>query len=138
MTTRWGASLSGDGEGSWSDEHDYATWDAAYVLGSLSAADRREFEAHIRDCPSCRCAVAELSGMPALLSKLDHNELAVIDAAGHAGDAPAPSADVLTSLLAKVAWRRRRTRLVAWSCTAAAAVVLAVGVFVGVAAQSPM
>lgn len=27
------------------DDHHYAMWDAAYVLGALSAADRREFEA---------------------------------------------------------------------------------------------
>jgi len=28
------------------DDHRYTMWDAAYVLGSLSAADRRELEAH--------------------------------------------------------------------------------------------
>lgn len=38
----------------------YAMWDAAYVLGSLSAADRREFEAHMANCPACRDAVADL------------------------------------------------------------------------------
>ena len=29
------------------DNDRYATWDAAYVLGSLSAADRREFEGKV-------------------------------------------------------------------------------------------
>ena len=29
------------------DNHRYAMWDAAYVLGSLSASDRREFEVHM-------------------------------------------------------------------------------------------
>ena len=29
------------------DGDKYAEWDAAYVLGSLSEADRREFEAHL-------------------------------------------------------------------------------------------
>ena len=53
------------------DGHEYALWDAAYVLGSLSDADRREFEAHLGECPSCRDAVTELSGMPAVLSLLD-------------------------------------------------------------------
>jgi len=57
----------------------YAMWDAAYVLGSLSAADRREFEAHMANCPACRDAVAELSGVPALLSLLDREEVAAID-----------------------------------------------------------
>jgi hypothetical protein len=28
------------------DSDEYALWDAAYVLGSLSTADRRAFEAH--------------------------------------------------------------------------------------------
>ena len=45
----------------------YAMWDAAYVLGSLSGHERREFEAHMATCPQCREAVAELSGIPALL-----------------------------------------------------------------------
>lgn len=36
------------------DDHHYAMWDAAYVLGALSAADRREFEAHLAGCPECR------------------------------------------------------------------------------------
>jgi hypothetical protein len=48
----------------------YAMWDAAYVLGSLSAADRREFEAHMANCPACWDAVEDLSGLPALLSQL--------------------------------------------------------------------
>ena len=57
------------------DGHEYALWDAAYVLGSLSEVDRREFEAHLGECPSCRDAVTELSGMPALLSMLDPDEV---------------------------------------------------------------
>ena len=42
------------------------TWDAAYVLGALSGAEKREFEAHLATCPRCSAAVAELSGIPAL------------------------------------------------------------------------
>ncbi|WP_272952959.1 hypothetical protein [Mycolicibacter kumamotonensis] len=34
--------INGNGNG-----HPYSTWDAAYVLGSLSNADRSEFEAHL-------------------------------------------------------------------------------------------
>ncbi len=69
----------GDSDVPAGDSHEYATWDAAYVLGSLSPADRREFEAHLSVCPSCTQAVAELSGMPALLSKLDSDTVASID-----------------------------------------------------------
>ena len=57
------------------DGDKYAQWDAAYVLGSLSEQDRREFEAHLGECRACRDAVTELSGMPALLSLLDRDEV---------------------------------------------------------------
>ncbi|KMO74307.1 Anti-sigma-L factor RslA [Mycolicibacterium chlorophenolicum] len=50
--------------------HDFAMWDAAYVLGSLCSAERREFEAHLGLCASCRAAVAELSDLPLILSCL--------------------------------------------------------------------
>jgi anti-sigma factor RsiW len=107
-------------------------WDAAYVLGSLSSAERREFEAHMTDCPLCGRAVGELSGMPALLSQLDRDELAAIDDRSGAESLPD---ELLPSLLAKVSWRRRRSRIVTWTAGAAAAAVLAIGVLVGVAGQ---
>ncbi|MGV0798210.1 zf-HC2 domain-containing protein, partial [Mycolicibacterium elephantis] len=53
------------------DDDRYVTWDAAYVLGSLSGDERREYEAHLQTCAQCRAAVAELSGIPALLAKVD-------------------------------------------------------------------
>jgi anti-sigma factor RsiW len=111
------------------DGHDYATWDAAYVLGSLSPADRREYEAHLRVCPSCKQAVAELSGMPALLSKLDSDTVASINEGDHTTVAPP---NLLPSLLSTVRQRRQRSRLVTWSSGAAAAVLLAIGVFVSI------
>jgi hypothetical protein len=109
-----------------SDE--YALWDAAYVLGSLSDVDRSKYEAHLRGCPSCRQSVDELSGMPALLGQLTVDEVAVIDAGG--SDAPSPR--VLTSLLATVSRRRRNARLATWAVAAAAAVVTVIGVLAGV------
>lgn len=109
-------------------EDRYAMWDAAYVLGSLPAAQRREFETHMAHCPACRSAVADLSGVPALLSQLDGDEVAAID---HSGPAPEMSEKLLPSLLATVRWRRRRTRVVTWVASTAAAAVLAIGVFVG-------
>jgi anti-sigma factor RsiW len=119
----------GDSDLPASDSHDYATWDAAYVLGSLSPADRREFEAHLSGCPSCAQAVAELSGMPALLSKLDSDTVAAINDGDHTTEAPP---NLLPSLLWAVRQRRRRSRLVTWSSGAAAAVLLAIGVFVSI------
>ncbi|MGO9354406.1 MAG: anti-sigma factor family protein [Mycobacterium sp.] len=122
--------------------HDeYTMWDAAYVLGSLSSAERREFEAHMTGCPLCRSAVGELNGLPALLSQLDRGELASIDLeidhADRSGVERLLPAELLPSLLAKVNWRRRRSRIVTWTAGVAAAAVLAVGVFAGGAGHSP-
>ena len=117
--------------------HDgYAIWDAAYVLGSLTAAERREFEAHMASCPLCRSAVGELNGMPAFLSRLDRDEVAAIDKADRSGVEPLLPNELLPSLLANVSWRRR-SRIVAWTAGAAAAAVLAIGVLVGVAGHYP-
>lgn len=110
------------------DSHDYAMWDAAYVLGSLSPTERREFEAHMGTCKSCRQAVAEISGMPALLSRLDKHDVAAIDQTGGAAESPAP--EMLTSLLDEVTTRRRRLRMLTWTAAAAAAVLLVAGAFV--------
>jgi hypothetical protein len=109
----------------------YALWDAAYMLGSLSSTERREYENHLNGCRSCRASVAELSGMPALLALLDRDEMAT--AADEPSAEPPPlRPEVLAGLLEKVSSRRRRTRWLTWSVAAAAAVVLAVGVFVAI------
>lgn len=49
----------------------FAMSDAAYVLGSLSPADRREFESHLDGCVECSLAVRDLAGLPGLLGRLD-------------------------------------------------------------------
>jgi anti-sigma factor RsiW len=61
---------------------DYSEWDAAYVLGSLDAAERREFEGHLAGCASCQSAVAELAGMPGLLAQVPPGEVLAMDHAG--------------------------------------------------------
>jgi anti-sigma factor RsiW len=137
MTFPRGFGSPGDHEVSGGDNHRYAMWDAAYVLGSLSSTDRREFEAHMAGCPSCREAVAQLSGMPALLSQLDRIEVSAINESDHTSGVQEMSSELLPSLLATVRWRRRRTRLVTWTAAAAAAVVLSISVLVGVAGPSP-
>ena len=127
---------AGDSDIPAGDTHDYATWDAAYVLGSLSTADRRDYEAHLSVCPHCNQAVSELSGMPALLSKLDVGTVAAIGA-HDATAAPEMAPNLLPSLLSEVQRRRRRVRMVTWTSGAAAAVLLAVGLFVSIAWQHP-
>ncbi|MFJ6533739.1 zf-HC2 domain-containing protein [Microbacterium sp. NPDC091662] len=101
----------------------YADWDAAYVLGGLSAADRAEYEAHVSQCAECRAAIAEITPIPGLLSRVAPERaeslLRVPDA-----EAPAPEhrARVL-SLAAERARRRRRAWIV--GIAAAAAIVVA-------------
>jgi anti-sigma-K factor RskA len=112
------------------DDDPYELWDAAYVLGSLSGTDRREFEAHLDTCPRCTAAVAELSGIPALLAQLDADEVEALD--DPAADAPPLRPEVLDTLLGKVEWRRRRTRRRNVITLAAAAAVLAVALVVGI------
>jgi anti-sigma factor RsiW len=132
MTSLRGLGPPDDGGPSVGDQHRYAMWDAAYVLGSLSPTDRREFEAHMADCPACRDAVGELSGMPAMLSQLDRSDVDSLNQ-----DTPEVSETLLPSLLNAVRRRRRRARLVTWTGAAVAAVVLVIGVFIGVAGGFP-
>ena len=132
-----GSGSFGDSNTPVGHSHDYETWDAAYVLGSLSAAERREFEAHLNVCPVCTQSVSELSGMPALLSQLDAGTVASIGAGDESDNPSVKAPNLLPSLLSAVGRRRRRSRVAAWSVGSAAAAVLAVGVFVTVAHQHP-
>jgi hypothetical protein len=95
----------------------YSDWDAAYVLGSLSAKDRLEFEQHLAGCPQCSASVAELAVLPGLLSKVPGG-----DVSDGAPDVP----DLLPKLAHAAARRRRRDRLITASAIAVAAAVAAV------------
>jgi hypothetical protein len=53
----------------------YSEWDAAYVLGALSPAERLEFEDHLSGCGDCQAAVAQLAGMPGLLAQVPITDL---------------------------------------------------------------
>ncbi len=136
MTSRWRPPMSLDAGPSRHNNHEYAMWDAAYVLGSLSYTDRREFEAHLAGCASCRDAVAELSGMPALLSQLDRDQAAAVGQDDASRESSLPP-ELLPSLLTQVNWRRRRSRVITWTATAVAAVMLVFGLLCAVHAHFP-
>jgi carotenoid cleavage dioxygenase-like enzyme len=81
-------------------DHEYAMWDAAYVLDALSDTDRREFEMHMAACGACREAVSELDAVAPTLSLLDDQPAAV-----------PPCPDLLPSLLAKADQRLAANRV---------------------------
>jgi hypothetical protein len=106
------------------DHARYADWDAAYVLGSLSPADRREFETHLETCKTCRAAVAELSALPGLLARLDAaRAFAALDPEGDAGR---PPADLVERIRARDRSRRVRRGLLSAGAAAAAAALATV------------
>lgn len=113
------------------DHPRFTQWDAAYVLGALSPADRREFEDHLDECPDCRRAIADLTSTVGLLSRVTAEDVEQIDEeqigdertdAEESPDAAVRPAEVL-ELARERARRRRRNRLVA--LIAAAVLVIA-------------
>lgn len=99
----------------------FAEYDAAYVLGVLSDADRHEFETHLTSCDRCAEAVQELAGLPPLLDRVDAAAVA------GPGAGPPPPPTLLPGLLDRVLRRQRRRRLVAVAGAAAAVAATALG-----------
>jgi anti-sigma-K factor RskA len=118
------------------DHTDYADWDAAYVLGALSPTERKEFESHLETCERCRAGVAELSGLPGLLGRLDPSRaFALLEPSSTDDLIPTPPADLVARIEKREAVRRtrrtRRTRLlvgVAAAAVVASAVVIPVSI----------
>lgn len=52
----------------------YRDWDAAYVLGSLSPDELKEYEEHLSTCDSCPGQLASLSALPAIMSALPREQ----------------------------------------------------------------
>jgi hypothetical protein len=119
----------------------FAQWDAAYVLGALSPAERREFEEHLASCPFCQAAVAELAALPGLLAQLSPDDAAMLALADDSVPVPAetpalsaaqtdviedgPPSLLLPKMIKKL--RTRRRRIVAAVAGVAAAVILVIG-----------
>jgi hypothetical protein len=110
------------------EQDPYAQWDAAYVLGSLSHAQRCEYESHLVTCGACRSAVAELSGVPPVLAMLSHDELPDDDLGARAAGldvSGAPPPRLLEDLIAEIVRRRRYSRRLALTAAGLAATGLA-------------
>ena len=118
-------------------EDRFRDWDAAYVLGALSADDRRAFERHLSTCAECSAGIAELAGLPGILSKLPTEHAVALLALPD--DAPVNDSHLvdrnhtpgLVQRLAFASKRRRRRQRV--GLFAAAAVVVALVTVGGIA-----
>ena len=120
----------------------FAQWDAAYVLGALSPAERREFEEHLASCPQCQTAVSELAAIPGLLAQVSQADAAMLsmtvdNQVGQSGETaemsdteaeliePGPPPSLLPKMIKKA--RSRRRRMVAAVAGIAAAAILVIG-----------
>jgi hypothetical protein len=111
----------------------YLNWDASYVLGALSPGERRDFEEHLQICKRCRSAVAELTGMPALLAMVDLDELEALD---NRPPDPPLRPELRGQVLDRVRTRRRRSRWVTAAAVGLAAALLAIGMVVVIAPET--
>jgi len=110
--------------------HEYLQWDAAYVLGALSPAERREYEEHLAGCQACQTAISEVAGLPGLLAQVAPEDAEVLAAVPGEPGAESPPASLLPKVIIKARNRRRRT-IGAIITAAAALMVILVGIGIG-------
>jgi anti-sigma-K factor RskA len=121
------------------------TWDCTdarmslgvYVLGAIDPAGRALVDAHLATCRDCRDELAGLAGLPALLARVNPDEVSRIcadDTVRTVTDERPPS-QLLGTVLDLAEARRRRTR---WRFLAAAAAVVAIagGLFGGLSSAT--
>ncbi|HEV2537050.1 MAG TPA: zf-HC2 domain-containing protein [Streptosporangiaceae bacterium] len=124
------------------------TWDCTearlslgvYVLGAIDPVERALVDTHLVTCEECRDEVAGLAGLPALLARVNPDEISRIctddtvgsnvPAAVGAGVEDRPPGELIGTVLDLAEARRRRGR---WRIAASAAAVAAIagGLFGG-------
>ncbi len=119
------------------DCHDVRLSLGVYVLGAIDPAERALVDAHLATCRDCRDELAGLAGLPALLARVNPDEVSRIcadDAVRTVAD-ERPPGELLGTVLDLAEARRRRSR---WRFVAAAAVVVAIagGVFGGLSSAT--
>jgi len=98
-----------------------------YVVGAIDPAERMAVDEHLGQCPQCRDELAGLAGLPAMLSRVPAADVERLSLAPSGlPEMTEPSAELLGSLLRKVA-AKRRTRLWRGAVAVAAAAAIAAG-----------
>jgi len=96
-----------------------------YVLGAIDPAERSLVDAHLMTCRDCRDELAGLAGLPALLARVNPDEISRIcadDTVRTVAD-DRPPGELIGTVLDLAEARRRRTR---WRFAASAAAVVAI------------
>jgi hypothetical protein len=116
------------------------TWDCTdarvslgvYVLGAIDPAERALVDAHLMTCQDCRDELAGLAGLPALLARVNPDEISRIcaDDTVRTDTDDRPPDELIGTVLDLAKARRRRT-IWRFAATAAAVVAIAGGLFGG-------
>jgi hypothetical protein len=122
------------------------TWDCAearpslgvYVLGAIDPAERGLVDAHLVTCRDCRDELAGMAGLPALLARVNPDEISRIcadDTVRPMASDDHPPEELLGTVLGLAEARRRRNR---WRYLSAAAAVVAIagGLFAGLSSAT--
>ena len=108
-----------------------------YVLGAIDPAERALVDAHLVTCRDCRDELAGLAGLPALLARVNPDEVSRIcaDDTVQTVTDDRPPEELIGTVLNLAEARRRRTR---WRFAAAAAAVVAIagGLFGGLSSMT--
>jgi hypothetical protein len=120
------------------------TWDCTdarmslgvYVLGAIDPAERALVDAHLVTCRDCRDELAGLAGLPALLARVNPDEISRISADDTVRTITEerPPGELIGTVRDLAEARRRRNR---WRFVAAAAAVVAIagGLFGGLSSM---
>jgi Putative zinc-finger len=107
------------------------------VLGAIDPVERGLVDAHLATCRDCRDELAGLAGLPALLARVNPDEISRICADDTVSPAASdgPPEELLGTVLGLAEARRRRNR---WRYLSAAAAVVAIaaGLFAGLSSAN--
>ena len=109
-----------------------------YVVGAIDPAERAIVDNHLQECAACREELSGLAGLPALLGRVPREDvLRMGDGGLGMPEMDEPPAELLNSLLQRVAVTRRTRRWRSMLTLAAAVAIAAGGTAAVVSAAHP-